>query len=147
MNARYLVDKSALVRMPHEPVRARLAPILEAGRAATCAIVDLEVLFSVRNHHDHERIRHRRGLAYRRVPLDDEVFDRAIEVQGRLALHGHHRLPIPDLIIAAAAEAARLVVLHYDADFDRIAAVTGQPIEWVVPRESLWGTGRASGAR
>jgi hypothetical protein len=26
-----------------------------------------------------------------------------------------------------------LVVLHYDADYDRIAEVTGQPAEWVVP--------------
>ena len=32
----------------------------------------------------------------------------------------------------AAAEDAGLVVLHYDADFDRIAAVTGQECEWVV---------------
>ena len=28
-------------------------------------------------------------------------------------------------------------VLHYDADFDRIAAVTGQPCEWVVPAGSV----------
>ena len=27
-----------------------------------------------------------------------------------------------------------MVLLHYDADFDRIAAVTGQAMEWVVPR-------------
>jgi hypothetical protein len=33
----------------------------------------------------------------------------------------------------AAAEARNLSVLHYDADFDRIAAVTGQPCRWVVP--------------
>jgi hypothetical protein len=39
---------------------------------------------------------------------------------------------VPDLLIAAAAEAPGLTVLHYDADFDRIAAVTGQPTEWVV---------------
>lgn len=137
MRPRYLVDKSALARMTHEPVRARLAPLLEAGQAATCAIVDLEVLFSARNHEDHQHIRHRRELAYSRVPLDDTVFDRAIEVQGLLARHGQHRLPIPDLIIAAAAETTGLVVLHYDADFDRIAAVTGQPMEWVVPRGSV----------
>jgi endoglycosylceramidase len=31
---------------------------------------------------------------------------------------------VPDLLIAAAAEARNLRVLHYDADFDRIAAVT-----------------------
>jgi predicted nuclease of predicted toxin-antitoxin system len=51
-------------------------------------------------------------------------------VQGLLARHGRHRLPIPDLIIAAAAEASDLVVLHYDADFDRIVATTGQPHAW-----------------
>jgi hypothetical protein len=37
----------------------------------------------------------------------------------------------------AAAESAGLIVLHYDADYDRIAAVTGQPVEWVVPRGSV----------
>lgn len=65
------------------------------------------------------------------------IFQRAIEVQGELARLGQHRLPIPDLIVAAAAEAAGLTVLHYDADFDRIAAITGQPVEWVVPRGSV----------
>jgi len=40
-------------------------------------------------------------------------------------------------LIAAAAEANALIVLHYDADFDRIAAVTDQPVEWVVPAGSI----------
>jgi predicted nucleic acid-binding protein len=40
---------------------------------------------------------------------------------------------VADLLIAAAAEGRELAVLHYDADFDRIAAVTGQRVEWVVP--------------
>jgi len=40
---------------------------------------------------------------------------------------------IGDLIIAAAAERGGLVVLHYDRDVDRIADVTHQPMEWVVP--------------
>ena len=61
--------------------------------------------------------------------------ERAIEVQSVLARTGQHRgVTIPDLLVAAAAEAAGLQVLHYDADFDRIAAVTGQLTEWVVPR-------------
>ena len=46
MKARYLIDKSALARMSLEPVRERLAPIIEAGEAATCAVIDLEVLYS-----------------------------------------------------------------------------------------------------
>lgn len=41
---------------------------------------------------------------------------------------------IPDLLVAAAAaEAHNLTVLHYDAHFDLIGSVTGQPSQWVVP--------------
>jgi len=133
----YLIDKSALARMPLEPVRQRLAPIIEEGQAATCALIDLEVLYSTRNHADHLRTRERRRFAYQNVPLTEETFQWAIHVQGELARAGHHRLPIPDLVIAAAAESAGLTILHYDANFDRIAEVTGQSVEWVVPRGSL----------
>jgi predicted nucleic acid-binding protein len=52
---------------------------------------------------------------------------RAVEVLRSLAEHGQHRAPsIPDLLIAAVAETARLTVLHVDKDFDLIAGVTGQ---------------------
>ncbi len=137
MNARYLVDKSALARMRLEPVRQRLAPIIEAGEAATCAIIDLEVLYSARGHRDHETIRQRRVLAYSKVPLTEEIFERAVAVQGELARSGRHRIPIPDLIIAAAAEIAGLTVLHYDRDYDLISEITGQAVEWVVPQGSV----------
>ena len=133
----YLIDKSALARMRHPRVQARLEPILEAGEAATCAIVDLEVLYSVRNAREHARTRRRRALAYHRLEMTEAMFRRAIDVQGLLALRGHHRVPIPDLVIAAVAEQAGVVLLHYDADFDRIAAVTGQEMEWVAPRGSV----------
>ena len=133
----YLIDKSALARMEDPRVRARLGPIIEAGEAATCAIIDLEVLYSTRNQSDHTRTRTRRQLAYRHVALTEAIFRRAVEVQGLLAGRGRHRLPIPDLIIAAAAEGAGMTVLHYDADFDTIAAVTRQRMEWVAPRGSL----------
>jgi predicted nucleic acid-binding protein len=137
VTARYLVDKSALARMIHAPVRRRLAPIIEAGEAATCAIVELEVLFSARTFRDYSDIRRRRSLAYHRVPLTEGTFQRALDVQADLARTGHHRLPIPDLVISAAAELASLVVLHYDGDFETIASVTGQPMEWVVERGSV----------
>ena len=123
--------------MQHPVVRARLAPIIESGRAATCAIIDLEVLYSTRNHADHSRTRTRRALAYRQIKLSNAIFQRAITVQGELARAGQHRIPIPDLIIAAAAEAAGATVVHYDSDFDTIGAVTGQEVRWVAPRGSL----------
>ena len=137
MTARYMVDKSALERMPLGPVRERLGPIIDAGAAATCSIIDLEVLFSARSHENYRTIRERRRLAYAQIPLTQDIFERTVTVQAKLAETGQHRLPIPDLIIAACAEANELTVLHYDADFDRIAAVTGQPVEWVVPRGSV----------
>lgn len=137
MKARFLIDKSALARMPLAPVRARLAPIIEAGEAATCGIVDMEVLYSARNHEEYVRIRQRRWLAYESVPITEETFRHALAVQEKLARSGRHRVPIPDLLIAAAAAAAGLTILHYDRDYDLIAEVTGQPVEWVVERGSL----------
>lgn len=133
----YLIDRSALARMPDPRVQARLVPILEAGEAATCAMIDLEVLYSTRNAREHSRTRRRRALAYRYVELTEAMFQRAIDVQGLLAQRGQHRIPLPDLIVAAVAEQAGMVLLHYDCDFDRIAAVTGQAVEWVAPRGTV----------
>jgi predicted nucleic acid-binding protein len=137
LKARYLIDKSALARMTREPVRQRLAPIIEKGEAATCSIIDLEVFYSARTHVDLESVKRRRRLAYAHVPVTEHAFERAIAVQSELAKTGHHRLPIPDLIIAAVAELASLIVIHYDADYDTIAAITGQETEWVVPRATV----------
>ena len=67
------------------------------------------------------------------VEMDQVVLDRAVAVQDALAERSQQRgAKIADLLIAAAAEAARLVVLHYDHDFDLIAEITGQPTEWIV---------------
>lgn len=64
---------------------------------------------------------------------DQEIRDRALEVQGRLATRSMTRsVGIADLLVAAVAEHHRVAVLRYDADFDHVAAVTGQPAEWVV---------------
>ena len=136
LTAAFLAHKSALARMPHPSVNRRVAPLLIDGLIATCAIVDLEVGFSARSAEDHAAIRAERA-ALPRAPIDDSVRARAFEVQFLLAQRGQHRIPIPDLIIAAAAEAADLTVLHYDSDFDTIGMVTGQPLDWVVPRGSV----------
>ncbi len=136
LSARYLADKSALARFPVPAVNERLRPLLEDGDIATCAIVDLEVLYSSRNLGDYEEILdERRSLDA--APITPEVMAAAVELQHELARLGQHRVPIPDLIISAAALKANLVVLHYDADFERIAAVGGAAHEWVVPQGSV----------
>ena len=66
------------------------------------------------------------------------AMQRALDVHRLLAARSQHRhFRLPDLIIAATAEQHGATVLHYDADYDRIAAVTGQPVEWVATKGSL----------
>ncbi len=127
---RYLVDKSALARAGDALVGSRLRRLSESGLLATCSIVDLEVLYSARSREDYAAMADELA-GFEHIPIDETVMDRAKAVQRSLSAVGQHRLPIPDLIIAAAAEAGGATVLHYDRDFERISAVTGQAHEWV----------------
>ena len=135
--ATHLVDKSALSRLSTPAVAARLRPMLVRGDLTICGTSMLEILYSAHTAGDYAAtLEELRGLT--RIPIDDGVIDRAIEAQSALARLGRHRgASLPDLLLAAAAESAGLAVLHYDSDFDRIAELTGQPCEWVVPRGSV----------
>ncbi|MFD9127540.1 PIN domain nuclease [Kitasatospora sp. NPDC059571] len=133
MTGRYLIDKSALARFPKQAVRAVVEPLHNAGLLAVCAAVEMEVLHSARSKAEAERIRDEmRGFDW--LPVTDEVWDRALEVQVMLVGAGNWRaVSMADLVIAATAERHGATVLHYDGDFDMIAAVTAQPMRWVVP--------------
>jgi hypothetical protein len=43
----------------------------------------------------------------------------------------------PDLLIASVAEREQVTLLHYDGDYDLIAEITRQPMQWVVPRGTV----------
>jgi predicted nucleic acid-binding protein len=91
---------------------------------ASCDVVELEVLYRTRSLPDYLEVRQeRRSLL--KAPIMPEVMGAAVNLQEALAARGQHRLALPDLIISAAAWAAGLTVLHYDADFERIAEVGG----------------------
>jgi len=98
--------------------------------------VDLEILFSARNLNNYDAVRRERQ-SLDDVPITPAIMARSLDIQHELARRGQHRLPIPDLIIAATAESADLTLLHYDGDYELIAAVTAQAHEWVVPSGSL----------
>lgn len=134
----YLADKSALVHLRDPGVAGRLVPLMMDGEIATCGIVELEVLYSARSERDLIKIRVERAAAFPRIAMREADFLRAEEVIASLARTGHHRaVSLPDLLIAAVAERSQLVVLHYDGDYDLIARVTGQPVEWIAPRGRL----------
>jgi predicted nucleic acid-binding protein len=134
---RYIADKSALARLRHASVAARLGPLIVGGDVATCSVIELEVLFSAKSHADLVATRATRSsLPWVEILQTD--FDRALDVLEGLARSGHHRgAGIPDLLIAAVAEREKLTVLHYDKDFDLIASLTGQTTDWIVPAGSV----------
>lgn len=137
MTATHLADTSVLVRLHHDDVVARVGPLVVAGLVATVGVVDLALLRLARTGADHRALRAERALLPR-AASGEAVLARALLVQGELAEAGTHRRVAPDqLVVAAAAEAAGLTVLHYDEAFEAIAAVTGQPTAWVVPVGSV----------
>ncbi|MBA2359715.1 MAG: VapC toxin family PIN domain ribonuclease [Actinobacteria bacterium] len=97
------------------------------------------MLYSARNGHEFADIREELD-ALADCPIGKAQWERALWVYEQLSARGgaHQRsVKHPDLLIAAAAEAADVAVLHYDEDYDRIAGITGQPTRWLAPRGSL----------
>lgn len=133
----HLADKSAqeLVRRSDE-ARQLFTELALSDSLATCEIIALEVMYSARNRQHAQTLREQLA-AMSWLEITNATMRRALGVQFELLTLGRHRLPIPDLIIAAAAEQYQATVLHYDSDFDTIAEVTGQPVRWVVPRGSV----------
>lgn len=131
----YLADKSALQRArKYPPIGQLVSAFGDEGLLATCYPVALELGVSARSAAEWDKLA---GALKQQVWLETnaEVQKRAWDVQRRLADDGHHRAPSPvDLLIAATAELNDAAVLHYDKDYDLIAAVTRQPAHWVVPR-------------
>jgi len=85
-------------------------------------------------------IAERRRDLYVVLPITEVIAERARDVQIRMAARRHHQAAgAINSITAAVAEHHGAVVLHYDAGFEHIAAVTGQPQTWVAPRDAEQG--------
>lgn len=134
----FLADKSAIARLETQAaVRAALNPLLLKAEVATCGVVELELLYSATSPANYREVAESLG-AMPRVEVSEAAVRRALEIQGMFAERSQHRgVSLPDLLVAACAERAGLTVLHYDRDFERIAKLTGQAVQWVVPRGSV----------
>jgi predicted nucleic acid-binding protein len=128
---RWLIDKSALVRLGESRNVDQWANRIDLGQVHITTVTLLEVGFSART---------AKGLRANlqqppvsSMPIENSspaIERRAVALQNLLAVRGQHRAPsVPDLLIAATAELASLIVLHLDKDFELIADLTGQPVE------------------
>ena len=132
----HLVDTSVLTRLARPSVRAVVEELAGAGQVARAGVSDLEIGLSARNTREWDRLTAALE-AFVLVETTAAHVRRARQVQRLLASKSRRGRKVPDLLVAAAAEEHGLVVLHYDADFDRIGAATGQRCEWVAPAGSV----------
>ena len=126
-----VVDTSVLTRLHQSAVRAAVESRTARGELARAAISDLEIGYSARSAAEWDGLMEALEV-FELAEITGEHLRRARQVQRLLAARHRRGRKVPDLLIAAVAESADLTVLHYDADFDRIASVTGQRCEWVV---------------
>ena len=132
----HLVDTSVLTRLREPAIREAIEPRAERGELARAGISDLEIGYSARSAAEWDELAEALDV-FELIETTADHVRRARQVQRLLAAKHQRGRKIPDLLVAAAAEARDLAVLHYDADFDRIAAATGQECEWVVPAGSV----------
>jgi predicted nucleic acid-binding protein len=109
-----LVDKSAFVRGG--------ADADVDGELCLCAVTRMELLYSARSPQAYHEIETRLG-EFRDLRMDAETFTAALTAQRELAASGRHRVPIPDLLIAACAQQHTADVLHVDRHFELLAGV------------------------
>jgi predicted nucleic acid-binding protein len=119
-----------------EEVRAVIEPLAHAGQLGRAGIADLEVGYGSRNAREWDQDMADLSI-FELVESSADHMRRARQVQRLLASRSQRGRKVPDLLIAAAAEAAGLTLLHYDNDFELIAKVTGQTCQWVVPAGSI----------
>ena len=134
-----LVDTSALILARRDPaVREWLRVAVTADAVAICDQVAVEYLRGARNQvefDDYETVL----SAFPWFRIEPPDWDRVRSVYRSLSgvTGGYQQsVPIADALIAAVAERHDVAVVHYDEDYDRIAAITGQPVRWVIPRGS-----------
>jgi len=110
-----LIDKSAYVRgLPGE--------FVDQDELCLCAVTRLELLYSARSADDFRRLEVDLGL-FRDLRMDAETYAIALGAQRDLVSSGHHRVAIPDLLVASCAQQHAADIVHVDRHYDLLARV------------------------
>ncbi|MFA5787797.1 MAG: PIN domain-containing protein [Actinomycetota bacterium] len=102
-------------------IKRVMSAALEEGAVWTCWVVRTELLVGARDMEAFERL----SMLLAALP-DAEVGPGVWEAAAKLGFDLRRRgttVPLPDLLVAAAALAADIEVWHVDEDFERIRAV------------------------
>lgn len=145
MSSVFLVDNSVVQRLADSRIRGAWNKLIEVGDIATCLPTLLEAGFSARNAADHAAILSFELEAKLMLAPTPEVAETAVALQKALFAIGHGRaVGVSDLQIASTALHyaerlnRRVVVVHYDSDFDHISRIRPEfDAQWIVPRGSV----------
>ena len=137
----YLVDNSVWQRVARSSaVQDTLRSLTAAGhRLGSCSASLDEASYSARSLTDLRRVRARVAGGTAFLASDPEGDGEVQRIRERLFAAGLGRAAgVIDVQIAAAAITHRARVLHYDHDFDLIAAAAPElQHDWVVPRGTI----------
>jgi predicted nucleic acid-binding protein len=135
-----VADTSAWARAGAEEVAAQWREMVKVGELIACAPVTMEMIFDAPDRDAVERVAVAMA-GFRQAPISRSVTDAATWAMRELAQRGaagaHHRVRVPDALIAAAAAERGFGVLHYDRHFDTLATVLTFTSQWVAPAGSI----------
>lgn len=114
MSGLLLLDKSAYTR--------GVDPNDYSETLCVCPVIELELLVSARSEAEYAAFEDAL-TALRSLRMDAQTFTTARAAQRELAALGRHRIPMPDLLIAACAQQHGAGVLHVDRHYDALAEV------------------------
>lgn len=115
-----LADSSILIEFQRAPTSA-VNEIITRRDVVVVGVTRAEILAGVRNERDRVNAV-RLLLPFRRLPLDERIWDRTGEIAARLRVKGRP-LPLGDTVIAAAAIHNEVPLWTRDRDFLAIQAV------------------------
>jgi predicted nucleic acid-binding protein len=108
-----------------------------AGLVLVCDLVVLELVRLSPNEHRAKEVAQRLSC-FQSIPMPEDLWKDAGHLQLSLSGNGdHRRVPATDLLLAVAARLAGVALVHYDRDYQRIAAVTDLEHQWFVADGTL----------
>ncbi|HJQ00715.1 MAG TPA: PIN domain-containing protein [Jatrophihabitans sp.] len=139
--SRYLVDNSVLQRLPRNPaVQVAVGKLLDAEHELCCCALSLdEFAYSARSAMEHAEASRRLRTSFLYLPLSPALDQIILDIRAALWQAGTGRAAgVVDVMLAAIAVEADAAVLHYDSDFDHIAAAFPRlRSEWIVRRGAV----------
>ncbi|MGQ0575415.1 MAG: PIN domain-containing protein [Pseudonocardia sp.] len=139
--SRFLVDNSVLQRLPRSvAVQEAIAAVLDEDHELCCCALSLDEFASgARSAADHAVASDRLRRSFLYLPFAPDLDRIIVDIRTALWTAGTGRAAgVIDVALAAVAVHAGATVLHYDRDFDRIAAAYPRfGSRWVVTAGSV----------